>query len=113
MTPRKETPETKTENRACAPSQLALLLGCNKGEGGGKVVNNQENRRMPRKGHCPCRRKGVDQGLVFPQRPGPGHGLAKVSAECEISQVCCLQTYPPTAIDRVLPAYMICTLIFY
>ena len=46
LTPRKETPESKTENQACAPSQLTSLLGYKKGK---KMVNNQEYRGVPRK----------------------------------------------------------------
>ena len=46
---KKKIPESKIENQACAPSQLASLLGYKKGE---KMVNNQEHRGMPRKPHC-------------------------------------------------------------
>ncbi len=49
------------------------------------MVNNQENRPVPRKDRCHCRLQGIHQGLVFPQGPGPGHGLAEVAAEGEIS----------------------------
>ncbi len=49
------------------------------------MVNNQENRPVPRKDHCQCRLQEIHQRLVFPQGPGPGHGLVEVAVEDEIS----------------------------